>query len=79
MAKFIRKIDIAVAEVKVKLAKKHNLSEEEIDLIIKKRKQNYDKQLTAISKETGKAIEKETGKAVEQETSKAIAKKLILN
>ena len=72
MAKFVKKIDIAVAEVKIKLAKKYNLSEEEIDLIIKQRKQNYDKQLASISDEAGKAIARETEKAVGQEASKAV-------
>ena len=51
MAKFVKKIDIAVAQVKVELAKKYNLTVEEIDLIIKKRKQNYDKQIAVSMQE----------------------------
>ena len=51
MAKFVKKIDIAVAQVKVELAKKYNLTVEEIDLIIKKRKQNYDKQIAVSIQE----------------------------
>ena len=72
MAKFTKKIDIAISKVKIELAKKYNLTEEEIGLIIKKRKQNYDKQLSAITKETGRLIAAETEKSIEQETSKAI-------
>ena len=72
MGKFVKKIDIAIAEVKVELAKKYDLTIEEIDLIIKKRKQNYNNQLAAVAKETGKAIEKETAKALGQEVSKAV-------
>ena len=72
MAKFVKKIDIAVAEVKIKLAKKYNLTPEEIELIIAKRKQNYNKQLARISDETGAAIEKETSKVLKNETSQAM-------
>ena len=73
MAKFVEKIDIAVAEVKEKLAKEYNLTPEEMDQIIEKRKDNLDKQLAAISKETGRAIAEETGKAVESEVAREVA------
>jgi hypothetical protein len=84
MAKFVEKIDIVVAEVKVKLAKKYNLTPEEIELIIAKRKQNYNKQITSIGNEIGKAIENETSQAlntevqnqVDQEVGKEIAKEM---
>ena len=73
MAKFTKKIDIAIAEAKIKIAEEYNLTPEEIESILKKRKDNLDRQLAAISSETGKIIAQETGKAVESEVDKEVA------
>ena len=43
MAKFVKKIDIAVAEVKKELQEEYNLTPEEMDRILKKRKDNLDR------------------------------------
>ena len=72
MAKFVHKIDIAIADVKEKLAKEYNLTPEEMDRIIEKRKDNLDRQLASISKETGRVIAEETSKAVESEVASAV-------
>ena len=72
MSKFTRKTDIAIAEVKKKLQKEYNLTPEEMEAILKQRKQNLDRQLAAISKETEKAIARETNEAITQETDKAV-------
>ena len=73
MAKFTKKIDIAVGEAKKKIAKEYNLTDEEVEKILKKRKDNLDKQLAAISEETGKIIAQETSKAVDSEVDKEVA------
>ena len=73
MAKFTKKIDIAVAEAKKKIAEQYDLTEEDIEKILKQRKDNLDKQLAAISSETEKAIAQETGKAVQSEVDKEVA------
>ena len=73
MAKFTKKIDIAVAEAKTKIAEQYDLTEEDIEKILKKRKDNLDKQLASITDETAKAIAQQTGKAVESEVDKEVA------
>jgi len=73
MAKFTKKIDIAVGEAKKRIAKEYNLTEEDIEKILERRKDNLDKQLAAISSETEKIIAQETGKAVESQIDKEVA------
>ena len=73
MGKFTKKIDIAIAEAKKKIAEQYDLTEEEIEKILKKRKDNLDKQLHAISSETEKIIAQETGRAVQSEVDKEVA------
>ena len=56
MSKFTRKIDMAIGEVKKELQEKYNLTSEEMEEILKKRKENLDRQLAALSKETEKIV-----------------------
>ena len=73
MAQFVKKIDLAVAEVKKELQEKYNLTPEEMDRIIKERKDNLDKQLASISRETSQIIEQEASKAIESEVASEVA------
>ena len=65
MAKFNRKIERAIAKVKIELAARFNITQEQIELILKRRNQK-------ITSEFGKIIQKKKDELIEQSSKEAL-------
>ena len=65
MAKFNRKIELAVSKVKIELASRFNITQEQIELILKRKKQK-------ITSELDKAVQEKRDEILKQETQDAI-------
>ena len=65
MAKFNRKIELAVSKVKIELASRFNITQEQIELILKRKKQK-------ITSELDKAVQEKKDEILQQETQDAI-------
>ena len=81
MEKFQKKIDKAVAKAKVLLAQTHNITVEQINLLLKRREEKASKQIEKIisekeeeitREETQKAIEASINREIEQQLSKEL-------
>ena len=65
VAKFNRKIELAVSKVKIELASRFNITQEQIELILKRKKQK-------ITSELDKAVQEKRDEILKQETQDAI-------
>ncbi len=65
MAKFNRKIELAVSKVKIELASRFNITLEQIELILKRKKQK-------ITSELDKVVQEKKDEILKQETQEAI-------
>ena len=73
LKKFTKKIDKAVAEVKIRLASKYNITLEQIELILKRRKDAKNKELEGI---IGKKKDEILEEAFRDSVDKELAKQL---
>ncbi|MBO6479999.1 MAG: hypothetical protein HVK38_03900, partial [Pelagibacteraceae bacterium] len=65
MAKFNRKIELAVSKVKIELASRFNITQEQIELILKRKKQK-------ITSELDKTVQEKKDEILQQETQDVI-------
>jgi len=72
MEKFNVKIDKAVSKAKIRLASKHNITLEQIELILKRRKEAINKKLEKVVGEEKDILEEATKESVDEALSKSI-------
>jgi|TARA_B100001964_G_scaffold235771_1_gene296439 transcriptional regulator CtsR len=77
MAKFTRKIDLAVARVKIELAAKFKITPEQIELILKRRNEKITGELDRIVQEKkDEIIQQSSEEVIEASINQALAKEL---